>query len=243
MQAQFRLGLAYATGSGVEGIARNPAEALKWYRKAADQGHKAAQYQIGIDYMTGNKGVTDYALAEKYLKMAAAQGRAGAKEALERAQRMQRAADAPSAASTPQSGGRINLDMAMLLAGVAEGNKTSLEKLRALAKQGDARAQERLPAAETSFAAVQNRTAANIARAERGDAEAQVALGKLRQLIAASASMSAKERQEWLTLLPKMGTQQIARLTEVLETEKRKLEALDRKYQQDIKALNEKYAK
>jgi len=67
MQAQFGLGLAYATGSE-----RNPAEALKWYRKAADQGHMEAQYQIGIDYMTGSKGVTDYALSEKYLKMAAA---------------------------------------------------------------------------------------------------------------------------------------------------------------------------
>jgi len=77
MQAQFGLGLAYATGTE-----RNPAEALKWYRKAADQGHMEAQYQIGIDYMTGSKGVTDYALSEKYLKMAAAQGRTGVKERL-----------------------------------------------------------------------------------------------------------------------------------------------------------------
>ena len=39
-QAQFNVGVVYARGLGV---AKDEAEAVKWYRKAADQGHPRAQ--------------------------------------------------------------------------------------------------------------------------------------------------------------------------------------------------------
>jgi TPR repeat protein len=38
--AQYYLGEIYQQG---QSVARNDAEAEKWYRKAADQGHKSAQ--------------------------------------------------------------------------------------------------------------------------------------------------------------------------------------------------------
>src|SRR5215471_16620822 len=42
--AQFEVGLAYETGSGV---GQDHAEAAKWYRRAADQGFAAAQNNVG----------------------------------------------------------------------------------------------------------------------------------------------------------------------------------------------------
>src|SRR5512132_1569301 len=45
--AQFDLGVRYATGKGV---AHNDAEAALWIRKAADQGHVQAQFSLGLMY-------------------------------------------------------------------------------------------------------------------------------------------------------------------------------------------------
>jgi hypothetical protein len=51
--AQFELAGLYARGDVVE---QNLAEAVKWYRKAAEQGHDSAQYKLGLAYQKG-KGV------------------------------------------------------------------------------------------------------------------------------------------------------------------------------------------
>ncbi len=48
--AQFSLGLLYASGFGV---ALNDNLALKWYRSAADQGHAEAQCNIAVMYANG----------------------------------------------------------------------------------------------------------------------------------------------------------------------------------------------
>ena len=37
-----------------EGIPENDAEAVKWYRKAADQGYAKAQYNLGVMYCSGD---------------------------------------------------------------------------------------------------------------------------------------------------------------------------------------------
>jgi len=37
-----------------EGIPENDAEAVKWYRKAADQGYAKAQYNLGVMYYSGD---------------------------------------------------------------------------------------------------------------------------------------------------------------------------------------------
>ena len=43
---------------GKFGVATNYAEAVKWYRKAAEQNHAEAQYNLGWIYYEG-KGVSD----------------------------------------------------------------------------------------------------------------------------------------------------------------------------------------
>ena len=54
-----------------EGVPQNYKEALKWYRRAADQGDAAAQFNLGLAYTQG-KGVSkDYILAHMWLNLAA----------------------------------------------------------------------------------------------------------------------------------------------------------------------------
>src|SRR5262245_51555229 len=48
--AQGMLGRHYEAG---EGVRQDQAEALKWYRKAADQGLAIAQYNVGVFYNFG----------------------------------------------------------------------------------------------------------------------------------------------------------------------------------------------
>ena len=51
--AQFELAGLYAEGDGVK---QDLTEAVKWYRKAAEQGHDGAQFKLGLSYQNG-KGV------------------------------------------------------------------------------------------------------------------------------------------------------------------------------------------
>ena len=53
--AQYRLARCYDKGHGV---AENNALAVKWYQKAAAQGHAKAQYHLGKAYLLGKKGLT-----------------------------------------------------------------------------------------------------------------------------------------------------------------------------------------
>ena len=50
------------------------AEAVKWYRKAAEQGHARAQYSLGFMYYNGRGVPQDYAEAMKWYRKAADQG-------------------------------------------------------------------------------------------------------------------------------------------------------------------------
>ena len=53
--------------------------------------------------------------------------------------------------------------------------------------------------------------------------------------------MDDDERQYWFDILPSMTNEQIDRLFNILDTERKKLEALETKYQKEIKSLNEKH--
>lgn len=60
--AQYRLGTCYAFGDGVE---TNEAEALKWYHKAAEQGHEGAKGQLVAWYkLEEDRAVKWYRKAE-----------------------------------------------------------------------------------------------------------------------------------------------------------------------------------
>src|SRR5262249_19851201 len=69
------LGVLYSKG---EGVPQDEAEALKWFRLAAAQGHARAQLNLGLLYATGEGVPQDDAEALRWFHLAAAQGEAGA---------------------------------------------------------------------------------------------------------------------------------------------------------------------
>lgn len=71
--------------------------------------------------------------------------------------------------------------------------------------------------------------------------EIQAQYPELIKLVLNTESMDDDERQYWFDIMPSMTDSQIDRLYEILETEKKKLEALEVKYQKEIKQLNEKH--
>lgn len=68
---------SYAKGEEAYDV-RYYAEAVKWYRKAAEQGHASAQNNLGYCYFCGEGVETDYAEAAKWFQKAAEQGNAAA---------------------------------------------------------------------------------------------------------------------------------------------------------------------
>ena len=71
--------------------------------------------------------------------------------------------------------------------------------------------------------------------------EIQVKYPDLIELILWSESIDNNEKQYWFDILPSMTDEQIDRLFNILITERRQLEELNMKYQEEIKTLNEKH--
>ena len=71
--------------------------------------------------------------------------------------------------------------------------------------------------------------------------ELQAKYPELIQLIIATESMDDDERQYWFDIMPSMTDAQTDRLFDILETERKKLQELEVKYQKEIKSLNEKH--
>ncbi len=69
-KSQNRLGVCYANG---EGVARDDAKAVEWYRLAAEQGYVPAQYNLGVCYANGKGVARDDAAAVKWYAKAAEQ--------------------------------------------------------------------------------------------------------------------------------------------------------------------------
>lgn len=69
--AQYALGLRYYKG---DGMAKQPAEAVKWYRRAADHGYAKAQNSLGVCYHQGKGVPQDAVKAVKWYRQAADQG-------------------------------------------------------------------------------------------------------------------------------------------------------------------------
>jgi TPR repeat protein len=70
-RAQVQVGLAYLTG---DGFAADDAEAVKWFRKAADQDDPDGERYLAEMYVSGRGVPADNAEAAKWLRLAAAQG-------------------------------------------------------------------------------------------------------------------------------------------------------------------------
>ena len=69
--AQFNLGVMYEFG---EGVPKNNAEAIKWFRKAAEQGNAEAQNNLGHMYEEGQGVTQDFVEAQMWYNLAAAKG-------------------------------------------------------------------------------------------------------------------------------------------------------------------------
>jgi len=72
--SQYHLGLRYQTGNGV---GNDFAEAVKWFRKAAEQNYAPALNDLGLAYIKGNGVAEDHVEAVKWFRKAAEQGRRG----------------------------------------------------------------------------------------------------------------------------------------------------------------------
>ena len=75
--AQFNLGLMYAAG---EGILKDEAEAVRWFRLAAEQGVASAQFNLGLMYAKGEGVLKDSVLAHMWFNIAGANGYARARK-------------------------------------------------------------------------------------------------------------------------------------------------------------------
>jgi uncharacterized protein len=77
MARSGNLGKMYDNGDGVP---QDYVEALKWYRKAADQGNASALFNLGEMYDSGQGVPQDYVQAHMWLNLAASQFRDSQKE-------------------------------------------------------------------------------------------------------------------------------------------------------------------
>jgi TPR repeat protein len=75
-EAQYKVGVLFDYGqqAGGRGVPQNPFEALKWYRKAAEQGHARAQRNLASLYEAGRGSIADATEAARWYRAAALQG-------------------------------------------------------------------------------------------------------------------------------------------------------------------------
>ena len=85
--------MLYAEGRGV---VQDEAEAVRWYRQAAEQGDVAAQVNLGVMYANGQGVPQDYVEAHKWLNLAASRA------STENQKRYAESRDALAAVMTPQ---------------------------------------------------------------------------------------------------------------------------------------------
>ena len=76
--AQHNLGVMYSNG---QGIPQDYAEAVVWYRRAADHGYAKAQFNLGLMYYRGKGVPRDYVAAYTYFSLAVNTGLAVAENA------------------------------------------------------------------------------------------------------------------------------------------------------------------
>ena len=86
--AQYKLGLRYVDGRGV---AKDAAEAAKWFRKAADQGNAEGQFELGYLYEIGKGVAKSEAEAAKWYQKSATLGNTDAMRRLDIATAQSRA--------------------------------------------------------------------------------------------------------------------------------------------------------
>ena len=76
-QIEFLMGGNYVTGEDVQ---KDPSEAVKWFRKAAEKGHADAKFMLAVAYMNGEGVVKNDSLAYQWFLLASANGNETARE-------------------------------------------------------------------------------------------------------------------------------------------------------------------
>jgi TPR repeat protein len=72
-EAQYRLGYCYKYAD-IQGVPKDTVEAVKWFRKAAQQNHAHAEYSLGCCYEHGTGVPEDFVEACKWFNLALAHG-------------------------------------------------------------------------------------------------------------------------------------------------------------------------
>ena len=88
--AQYNLGWMYANG---EGVPEDDAEAARWLRLAADQGHAGAQNNLGVMYAKGEGVLQDNVTAHMWFNIAGANGAEDGRDNREKIERKMTPAD------------------------------------------------------------------------------------------------------------------------------------------------------
>jgi TPR repeat protein len=73
IEAEFLFGRFHQTGNSDYGVRQDPAEAIKWYRRAAEQGHLQATNDLAVMYREGRGVPQNYVESHKWLNLAASQ--------------------------------------------------------------------------------------------------------------------------------------------------------------------------
>jgi hypothetical protein len=220
-QAQFQLARWYQAGR--EPVGTDPAEAVKWLRKAAEQDNAEAAYELGVAYLDGNGVERNATNARLWLERAAARGLLRARVALrDMARDAEGAAIDPIAAlrnseNSPfyqaATAGDANAQYELGLMffngeGVARDYKQALYWLRRSAEQQNVNAQLFLAdryARGTEIAGDFTEAAGWYARAARlGSAEAQYKLGNLYRM-GLGVKQSADAAKYWYTEAARQG--------------------------------------
>jgi len=153
-EASYRVATVYdgEAGSGLN----DPAQAARWFRAAAEQGHRLAQTRLGRLYAAGRGVEPDGALAERWLRKAANQGVAAAQYELALLLGAGRGQDADpvealrwfrAAADQGHRESRFRLGQAYETGrGIATSDERALRWYRRAAKQGHGGAQLRVGA-------------------------------------------------------------------------------------------------
>ncbi|MDX1379636.1 MAG: tetratricopeptide repeat protein [Xanthomonadales bacterium] len=84
-QAQFSMGYVYYKAGqdpNVQGVSRDFRRAARWFRRAADQGHSGAQYNMGVLHLHGHGVAQDPVMAYAWLRQAERQGHANSAQLL-----------------------------------------------------------------------------------------------------------------------------------------------------------------
>ena len=72
--------MAHTFLTGTLGVSQNEVQAVRWYYKAAEQNSAEAQFNLGVWYANGQGVAKAYALAYKWMLLAAAQSYPNAKK-------------------------------------------------------------------------------------------------------------------------------------------------------------------